>query len=352
MADNRNLAALTGNVAADEVTYSGDTTVVQLVRLVVVAGAEGSKTLSEISDATNGVDVDVTRVADTVGSGNLTAAAQAVTLSALNGANSSAVQITGTWVGTVQFEGSVDGTNYFAVNGVALTTGALVTSATANGQWQFDIAGLVSFRVRCSAYTSGTVVVSVRSSVTGCATIALDAPLPAGTNAIGQVGGITVAPSASYTRPADVIAYAAGDVVANSTSAPVVLTFANCVRANGGTGMITNALMVDSASVATKGIYELWLYHTSPGADNDNALFTPTDAELLNLVGVIPFSTAYVGDATAGAGGNCVYPSPGLNISFKCAAAATSLFGILVIRNAYTPVSAEVFTITLNISQD
>lgn len=39
-------------VAADEVTYSGDTTKVQIARLVHVSGSEGSKTLTEICDTT------------------------------------------------------------------------------------------------------------------------------------------------------------------------------------------------------------------------------------------------------------------------------------------------------------
>jgi hypothetical protein len=50
------------SVAADELTYSGDTAKVQVLRLVHVSGAEGAKTLHEIADATNGLDVDVTRV--------------------------------------------------------------------------------------------------------------------------------------------------------------------------------------------------------------------------------------------------------------------------------------------------
>jgi hypothetical protein len=48
MADNRNLAALTGNAACDEVPYSGDTSVVQLTRNVHVTGAEGSKVVNEV----------------------------------------------------------------------------------------------------------------------------------------------------------------------------------------------------------------------------------------------------------------------------------------------------------------
>jgi len=45
MADNVALPAATGNAAADEVTYSGDTAKVQLVRVVQVSGAEGSRTV-------------------------------------------------------------------------------------------------------------------------------------------------------------------------------------------------------------------------------------------------------------------------------------------------------------------
>lgn len=45
MSDNVPLPAAAGNAATDDVTYSGDSAQVQLVRLVGVAGAEGSKTV-------------------------------------------------------------------------------------------------------------------------------------------------------------------------------------------------------------------------------------------------------------------------------------------------------------------
>lgn len=69
MADNFPLTPGSGrNAATDEVTYSGDTADVQLVRPVLTTGTEGSKTVVELTgDATNGLDVDVTRV-----SGNVT----------------------------------------------------------------------------------------------------------------------------------------------------------------------------------------------------------------------------------------------------------------------------------------
>ncbi len=55
MADNATLpdfSLAAYKVAADEIAYSGDTTKLQLMRLVHVSGAEGSKTLTEICDTT------------------------------------------------------------------------------------------------------------------------------------------------------------------------------------------------------------------------------------------------------------------------------------------------------------
>lgn len=48
MADNVNLASPTGLAACDEVTYSGDTSQIQLIRNVHVTGTEGSKTVNEV----------------------------------------------------------------------------------------------------------------------------------------------------------------------------------------------------------------------------------------------------------------------------------------------------------------
>lgn len=52
MPDNVPITAGSGtNIAADELTYSGDTTKLQLVRPVFVTGAEGSKSVVEIADS-------------------------------------------------------------------------------------------------------------------------------------------------------------------------------------------------------------------------------------------------------------------------------------------------------------
>lgn len=114
------------------------------------------------------------RQADQTASGSLTAAAQAVTL-AVNGTSSTAIQVTGTFVATLQFEGTVDGTNWVSFYVTPNGTAATVTSATGTGVWQGKSGGFSSVRVRASAYTSGTAVVSIRAGQ-GTGNVGVDSP--------------------------------------------------------------------------------------------------------------------------------------------------------------------------------
>lgn len=156
---------------------------------------------------------------------------------------------------------------------------------------------------------------------------------------------------AAYTRPADTNAYAAGDVVADSTSAPTILTFPRAVCEVGGESLIQSATLVTSANVATKPDLQLWLFDRTVVMDNDNAAFTPSDAEMLTLLHIIAFPTGafVVGDAGAGAAGNAVCNAQALWLPIRTAVGDNAIYGILVARNAYVPVSAEVFTVRLGI---
>lgn len=162
---------------------------------------------------------------------------------------------------------------------------------------------------------------------------------------------------ADFTRPADTTAYAAGDVIADSTSAATILTFRGCAGNDDEAGAIHSVLLIDGADQATKLNADLFLFDTAPTSyGNDNAAFTPTDAELQTLVGVISLDGTTAanlkeGDATSGAGGNVLIQQTGLNMPFRCAAGSTKLYGVLVARNAYTPVSAETFRLKLGVEQ-
>ncbi len=71
------------------------------------------------------------------------------------------VQVTGTFVGTLSFETTVDGTTWVAVSGIPTNGTTPVTTVTTAGVWT-STAG-VRFRVRMSAYTSGTALVTVQA---------------------------------------------------------------------------------------------------------------------------------------------------------------------------------------------
>lgn len=173
---------------------------------------------------------------------------------------------------------------------------------------------------------------------------------------LGLTGGNTVTVNGSITRPADTNAYVANDVITNSTTAPLIITFSGCSRLNSGstgrTGVIQSATLIDSANETLKLDGDLFIFDTNVTMDNDNAAFTPTDAELATAVAIITFSGGTARSGTAGAGGNCAYPNAiSGGIPFTCLT-ENQLFGIFVARNSYIPISAEIFTFRLGILRD
>ena len=150
---------------------------------------------------------------------------------------------------------------------------------------------------------------------------------------------------ASFTRPANTTQYTAGDVMSDSTN---VMTFHHTLFEFRGT--IKQAILVDSANQTTLLDAELWLFDTAPAVTTDNAVIAFTDAELSQLVGIVNFAVANgkIGLATAGAGGNAVNVQTSLDIPVR-GKGTNDIYGGLVARNAYTPVSAEIFTVILSV---
>lgn len=65
---------------------------------------------------------------------------------------------------TVQFEAQLGDGNWTNISCPTWAQGAAVSSATATGAWQCDVAGKTQLRARLSAYTSGTVIATLSSS--------------------------------------------------------------------------------------------------------------------------------------------------------------------------------------------
>jgi len=75
------------------------------------------------------------------------------------GLHRASIEISGTFVGTVQFEGSAhpEGPWQSIQSEKSMAGGAAATSVTAPATHLFDVRGISRLRARCSAYTSGTI---------------------------------------------------------------------------------------------------------------------------------------------------------------------------------------------------
>ncbi len=96
------------------------------------------------------------------------------------------VALSGGWVGTVAFEGTVNDVDWFQVYGTLSTLVGTYASTTTSGVWFIPTAGLSAVRPRCSSYTSGTISVFVRGT-TGWVPSAASV-LGAGSSLVGDVG--------------------------------------------------------------------------------------------------------------------------------------------------------------------
>lgn len=163
--------------------------------------------------------------------GSITLAQGAVQLGTA-GYASSGIQITGTFSATLQFEGTTDGSTWAAVSVTPSSSTTTVTSATAAGLWTTSTAGLVGLRVRCSAYTSGTAVVTLVGNQTGA-------------RATGTGGG---GPPAGVTS----ITGTANQVVADTPTGAVTLSLPQSIATSSTPqfGRLGLGAAADSAAVA------------------------------------------------------------------------------------------------------
>lgn len=93
------------------------------------------------------------------GSGTITALNGAVTVLIPTSAAIS-IKITGTWVATLTFQVSVDGTNWDTFQVLNIGTNATVSTTTANGVFGAAIGGYLQVRIIATAFTSGTVTIA------------------------------------------------------------------------------------------------------------------------------------------------------------------------------------------------
>jgi hypothetical protein len=153
---------------------------------------------------------------------------------------------------------------------------------------------------------------------------------------------------ASFTRPADGTQYAAGDLIANSTTAGSVVPMSFKLGGNNNPGMtrLTRARLFKSQASVTSASFRLHLYEVSPTpANGDNGAYT-TDkaASYLGFLSLDLTTTPgnKFSDGSAGAGAATAGSEMCLRLQ-----SGTTIYGLLEAIGTYTPASAEVFTVTI-----
>ncbi len=189
-----NVTALSGTGNTVWAQYKG-TAIAAATGTVIVSssalptGAASETTLSALNaKLVSGTDIgDVTvnsMPTNTTVTGTIDADKETVDITLPNGAGTVGLQITGTWVGQIEFEGSVDGTNYGSIE--ASNGSATINATQGNDIFILPGAGYAKIRVRASAWTSGSASVALVGSI-GTAASILTGALPAGSNLIGKV---------------------------------------------------------------------------------------------------------------------------------------------------------------------
>lgn len=83
----------------------------------------------------------------------------------VSGFGGCAIQITGTFTGTIYFEGTADGGTWAALRVCPIGTSVSATTTTGTGIWFACCVGLLKVRARMETYSDGTAIVVIRAVV-------------------------------------------------------------------------------------------------------------------------------------------------------------------------------------------
>lgn len=150
--------------------------------------------------------------------------------------------------------------------------------------------------------------------------------------------------STTFTRPADTTAYTANDLVANSTTAGSVVPMTFNIT-GGRNARIWRAYIQFNSATVTNAKFNLHLYLSSPTCTNgDNGAWLTTNSGYQGFIAVDATGQTF-SDNTRGYGvyvNNSVFAPMYVQGGFN-----QQIFGLLQATAAYTPTSAEVFTVGL-----
>lgn len=199
------------------------------------------------------------------------------------------LQVSGTFVGTITFEGSLDETNYVSLQAANVASGAVATTTTAAGVFVADVSGLKLVRARVSAFTSGTITVYGVATeggglsladidVAGSENVVIDS-ITAGETHIGEVS--CKSGEVSVTPVINTDAYTANDAVGS------IQTLTSAARASGKPTTLLSLTITDLAMQSAA--FSIYFFNANPsnGTYTNNAELDIHDTDMAMCVGAI-----------------------------------------------------------------
>lgn len=260
----------------------------------------------------------------------------------VQGLNTLVIDITGTFTATVAFEYTINGSDWYSLSAINNSSGSVATGATAVGVFKVDVSAYQLVRVRCSAFTSGSIEVFMRGVTFGTAKLGDGSS----ESHIGQVTGSLNTVSTEMTRPADTTAYTSGDVVSNATSGNALIVMTDLARITGGTGYIVGArLSTDKKSITPR--FRVHLFNASNLTFSvDNVAYKEVYADSSKRLGYFDLGAMTTATDTTNSDMSRSMDMA-LRIPYKAATGTKSIYALLEALDGFTPASGEKFTLTL-----
>lgn len=264
---------------------------------------------------------------------------------------------------TLTAEGSNDGgTTWSAVNTTAPGSGTLSQTVTSDGQFRVNASGHTNVRLRVSSTGTGTITVAyTASAATGLTmlsaplpagtntlgNVGINSPLPAGTNLLGAVGSsqAMTAPSSVLTRPANTTAYAGSSttpqLIASSTTAGSVVVPSFAIGNSGGYAAIPRLTILTNATSGWGNVsltVTLWTAAPTYSAGDGGTYAIATGNAYRRVSYTCTLTQA--GDGASCQAGSTVGTAPVIH-----PASGATVYWDIQIASAATPISGQTFTV-------
>ena len=167
----------------------------------------------------------------------------------------------------------------------------------------------------------------------------------AGEAHLGEIGGRIVTSEKEFTRPADTTAYASGDCVSSSTSAPATQELTSAARVSGGSGYITGIVLSKSTASTTAVPFRIWFFNSTRTPTNDNSALVLAYTDKSSLLGYADVNVVGTSGFTCAFGIENAARLPFVS-------SGTSLWYVLQVLGSYTPGNAETFNLKIRIDQN